>query len=200
MIFDFIKGIHPDSCTSFEVHQDIIVTPFYTKDYCYDLVTFFEENANRFRASNDVKYVNYSIWMNEASMYFVQDYVDFVKDRVRPLVNNVYSVSEWETPIFGASAPFINRYRIGEQTAMDLHTDVSNITILIPLTDDHEGGEVVFPRQNFSTEGLDAGTALIFPGTITHPHYVTEVTKGTRYSQVGFTPPPSWKSDGIIFY
>jgi len=49
---------------------------------------------------------------------------------------------------------------------------------LIFLTDDYEGGNIVFPEQDVSLR-LNAGDAIFFPGCLMS-HGSTEVTGGTR--------------------
>lgn len=48
---------------------------------------------------------------------------------------------------------------------------------------DFEGGAIDFPRQNIQI-ALEAGDALIFPSTYTHPHAVQPITVGFRKSVV----------------
>ena len=55
------------------------------------------------------------------------------------------------------------------------------------LNSDFEGGEIVFPRQNFDNSKIEPGTLLVWPGQITHPHAVMPVTAGTRYAMIVLT-------------
>ena len=58
------------------------------------------------------------------------------------------------------------------------HRDYSSI---IYLNDDYEGGYTIFPNQNYDSIPK-AGKLIVFPSGITHPHGVTEVTSGVRYT------------------
>lgn len=79
-----------------------------------------------------------------------------------------------------------------------IHADFSNYTFSCGLTDalEFEGGELVFPRQNFSMK-INKGQMLIFPGGLTHPHYTKDVISGTRFQFVGQSAPQ--KQDKTLY-
>lgn len=56
---------------------------------------------------------------------------------------------------------------------------------LLYLTDDYEGGELYFPKQDLKFKPK-AGTFIFFEGNIDVPHEVLEVTKGTRCNIISF--------------
>jgi hypothetical protein len=59
---------------------------------------------------------------------------------------------------------------------------IRNMSIIIALNDDYEGGEFYFPIQNFTIR-LKKGQIIAFPPYWTHPHMVSEPTNGTyRYT------------------
>ena len=58
------------------------------------------------------------------------------------------------------------------------HRDYSSI---IYLNDNYEGGNTIFPNQNYKTTPK-AGKLIVFPSGSSHPHGVTEVTSGIRYT------------------
>lgn len=64
------------------------------------------------------------------------------------------------------------------------HWDFTGITAVGCLNDEYEGGELIFPRQKISYR-LKKGDVIIFPGGLTHPHYVEPVTNGFRDVIVG---------------
>lgn len=79
-----------------------------------------------------------------------------------------------------------------------IHADFSNYTFSCGLTNasEFEGGELVFPRQNFSMK-IDKGQMLIFPGGLTHPHYTMDVISGVRFQFVGQSAPQ--KQDKTLY-
>jgi len=78
----------------------------------------------------------------------------------------------------------------------DIHWDFSGLSMVGCLTDDYEGGKLIFSRQNV-TYRLEKGDVIVFPGGLTHPHYVEPVTKGFRDVIVGqsMTLPQDHKID-----
>lgn len=66
----------------------------------------------------------------------------------------------------------------------NVHWDFSELTTVGCLSDGYEGGELVFPRQCVDVK-LEMGDVIVFPGGITHPHYVTQTTYGCRDVIVG---------------
>ena len=53
------------------------------------------------------------------------------------------------------------------------------VTVLLFLNDDYEGGEIIICNRKFETK---AGSAIVFPSNFMFPHEVLKVTEGTRYS------------------
>ena len=59
---------------------------------------------------------------------------------------------------------------------------IRNMSIIIALNDDYEGGEFYFPTQDFKIK-LKKGQIIAFPPYWTHPHMVDSPTDGTyRYT------------------
>ena len=69
----------------------------------------------------------------------------------------------------------------------ELHWDgtkqpVRSMAIVVALNDDYEGGEFVFPLQDYKIK-LKKGQALVFPPYWTHPHRTEDLKNGTfRYT------------------
>ena len=74
-----------------------------------------------------------------------------------------------------------------ERQKLDMHTDKSEWTFLIALSEssgvDYEGGGTYFECID-STVHLNIGHALIFPGKLRHRGQ--KITNGTRFLLVGF--------------
>ena len=67
------------------------------------------------------------------------------------------------------------------------------LSICIQLSDpnDYTGGEFEFKTLDNPTEYKTRGSILVFP--IYNEHQITEVTKGARYSLVGWMEGPRWR-------
>ena len=59
---------------------------------------------------------------------------------------------------------------------------IRTLSVIIALNSDYDGGEIVFPCQNFKTK-LKQGEAIAFPPYWTHPHYTEDLKNNTfRYT------------------
>jgi len=78
----------------------------------------------------------------------------------------------------------ILKYEVGGK--FDLHMDdgganFKRISTIFYLNDNYEGGELHF--KNFDVKiKPESGDMVVFPSSYVFSHFVTEVTKGTRYS------------------
>jgi hypothetical protein len=197
-ILDYKSGIHPDCGKFYFLHKDIIITPFYTEEYCQRLVNFCKENASSFintGSSWDDPYSNYSLFFERINQKLFEEYVAHFMDKINPIVKEVFI---WDRNIESFFSPFINRFGMQTQTDMALHCEDSRISTVVKLNDEFTGGALNFPRQKYRNMDLPVGYALVFPGMVTHPHFVETLTSGERYTLVGFTCPPEWRGNNII--
>ena len=101
-------------------------------------------------------------------------------------------MGEYGEAFFNTHVRF-NKYSIGE--GIEKHVDhihalfnsrpsgIPVLSLVGCLNDDYEGG--VFHLCD-SPVDIKAGEFIIFPSIFLYPHYVTPVTKGTRYSWVSW--------------
>lgn len=196
-IFDYQQGIHPDSGNVISFDNDIIVTPFYTKEYCETIVDFCKNYSGKFIITGteyDDPYSNYSLYLDRISPLLFEQYVLHFMSRITPVVNRLFV---WDRNIQGFFAPFINRFSTDTQSSMPLHCEESRVSIVVKLNEDFQGGLLNFPRQKVTSQDLPVGHAFVFPGMVTHPHYVDQLTAGQRFTLTGFTIPPIWQGNDI---
>ena len=80
---------------------------------------------------------------------------------------------------------FVLKYSEDTQKSMGSHFDgQSDVSLTVVLNDGFEGGGLHFPRYDWSSKGLEPGSAVLFPGRVTHRHAGLEITKGKRYALV----------------
>jgi len=80
------------------------------------------------------------------------------------------------------------RYDPTHQKHGNWHHDASSdITFVMPLSADFEGGGTEFLNQNIQINPLPLGHVLCFPGRVTHLHRGKLVTKGERYILTAWT-------------
>jgi len=75
---------------------------------------------------------------------------------------------------------------------VDTMTDnTRNISVIINLNDDYEGGDLLFVNpmkylEEVKRTKLKKGTIVFFPSSFMYPHSIRPITKGTRYSIVAW--------------
>lgn len=82
---------------------------------------------------------------------------------------------------------FVMKYSSDTQLKLGLHTDSSQITGSVKLNDDYTGAVLHWPRQGVSNKDIPVGKMIVFPGMVTHGHYVDPLTSGTKYSATFWT-------------
>lgn len=200
IILDYFSGIHPASGMEYNILEDIIITPFWTEEFCENLITISKSYANYF--SNDIEFNSvsekklgwYDLRLDFVSPLFFREYTRHYKRDISPILKKVYSDCFGE--INGWFPPYIIKYdSVGQKS--DLHHDVSTMTLNVKLNSNYEGCDLYFPRQNFNCRDVPVGYAVIWPSTVTHPHGSTELKHGEKYSFVSWTWPPNWNNEGI---
>ena len=106
-----------------------------------------------------------------------------LKDKLGPNINARWRPALWHD----LSDAFLIRFSPDKQPSLRLHEDISYLSCSVRLRRSCCGGELIFPRQNFSDGLIPDGWLLVWPSRITHPHQVLPVRKGKRISQVVWT-------------
>jgi 2OG-Fe(II) oxygenase superfamily len=195
MFINYTEGIHSDSGNIVYQKDDIIVTPFFTEDFCSTLVDLCEFHRSKFIWNSKVDpYPNHELHLTDVSRFLFEDFVNHYESSLCPLFESIFL----KDPIWGWFSPFINRYTMDTQRKSDLHCDTSEISFVLKLNSNYTGGDLVFPRQSFTNKDVPVGYAVIFPGTVSHPHYVSQLEYGVKYSFVSWTwPTPFSDPKGI---
>jgi hypothetical protein len=201
MIIDYRKAVHPDCGKKYYLHNDIIVTPFWTEEFCQTIIDLadmynadFKKNV-QFRGGEQYKTGIgwHDISLSKISTVLFEEFVKQYQTLICPLVSEVYQGGDLITGWF---SPFIIKYdMIGQQN--NLHNDVSLITLNIKLNSNYEGCDLIFPRQDFNSKIVPTGHAMIWPSTVTHPHVTNPLISGRKLSVISWTWPPSWEKEGI---
>ncbi|CAL4066004.1 unnamed protein product [Meganyctiphanes norvegica] len=109
---------------------------------------------------------------------------------LRKETNLQYAEREIAFPKMGAHydivLSLVARFKSDEQPGLPLHHDASVTTWFINLTPRqmYKGGEVLFPNQGDCITNADVGRILIFPGELTHPKILKNVTEGVLYKMI----------------
>ena len=92
----------------------------------------------------------------------------------------------WDTfEVQRLDEPSVLRYIFPTLTEMKFHHDAETVSSIVYLNDEFEGGGTSFPRWNYSTGKPPIGTAIIYPGAVSHEHVGLKITDGRRYLMLG---------------
>ena len=164
-----------------EVAPDILTIPFWKPDFCQELVDA-AELLDEFRTYGPDVDNNAApgqeLRINRISPRFAEHFEAHFQEKVAPILK----VHWWPLKLGLTRMPFVLRYSPDTQASLDPHHDAAMVSLAIPLNHGYEGGDLTFPRQHWDSRNVDVGSIIAFPSRVTHVHWVTAVTSGTRYA------------------
>jgi predicted 2-oxoglutarate/Fe(II)-dependent dioxygenase YbiX len=172
-----------DICESVrEVCTDVLAIQFLSPAYCRMLTTFLDDAADFHCNPNDA-FAAPEIQLRNISLQIERSFEQAVIRHLAPIMS-----AKWTVLPASIHPPFIIRYSIDTQVSMKRHHDMhSDVSISINLNDEFQGGGLYFSRQNYCTNSLPVGTAVLFPGRVTHLHEALQITSGKRYVLTAWT-------------
>ena len=155
--------------------NDIILIDYLTPSMCDSLIELSEANGSyKGLEGDDVPAQEIRL-----SALGVRDVTaNHWWDTIEPIIGKHWTCCAYR----GLRDAFIIKYTMDGQKDLRLHSDISLITGSVKLNDDYTGGELYFPRQNFSNKDIPVGKCILFPGQVTHPHTSKELKSGTKFS------------------
>lgn len=163
-----------------EVAKDILITPLFTPEYCQEIIQRADA-LGKWEPMGGDKFPAQEIRVRELGLW---DEIEAIwKDKLGKIAE-----SKW-TPMahIGLRDAFVMRYSMDTQTSLGFHTDASLVTGSVKLNGDYEGGELIFPHQDFDNANVVDGACLLFPSAVTHGHKVNPLIKGVKYSLTMWT-------------
>tara|TARA_R100000935_G_scaffold43555_1_gene66019 strand:- start:388 stop:1014 length:627 start_codon:yes stop_codon:yes gene_type:complete len=200
MIIDYKKIIHKDCGKKIDIIKDIIITPFYTEDFCDELV-----NISKFYSEKFTPYITYydhvknkdtqehpwdTLFFSKINYFLFEDFCKQYETFITPIIEKHFKPEN----VKGWFSPMIIRYSRPGQF-VKLHNDTSEFTLNVKLNDNYKGSLLKFPRQNFDNKDIPKGWSMVWPSTVTHPHETTPLKKGTKYTLSSWSHPPSWSHE-----
>ena len=145
---------------------------------CWETGEWKEDNPN----APDIKEVSLAdTTQHLESMGLERVYEEVVRRHVVPLVNHVWPVFKVQK----IDPPYVLKYDADAIRTMDLHYDLETVTLVVYLNDEFEGGGTYFPRWRYSTGKRAPGSAIMYPGGLSHVHEGLPITSGRRYLLCG---------------
>jgi|SRR6056300_405103 hypothetical protein len=160
---------------------NIYTIPAFTEEFC-DFIIDEAESCNCWTVDRHESYPTTDMVLQTIGLGAT--YHEILKKYFWPLATKVFKLEE-ESWLDMNSENFIARYHPYAQYHLALHHDASQITTVVTLNEDFEGGGTYFPNQNAKLKGKK-GDVSIHPGQITHWHGGLPVEAGQRYIIVSF--------------
>lgn len=162
-------------------------------ELCDKIIEFYNSqlsyNDERWEASHNVfcKYIHLNSLNSEAAFYLDKEIFNVVNKVIHHLYFTYNVKSNGDSgycirKIYGPTRLHCdNVVEDSSQHAIGRRR-VRNMSVIMCLNDDYDGGEFVFPTQNYSVK-LNKGDIIAFPPYWTHPHKVNTPLNGTyRYT------------------
>jgi len=168
-----------------EIGPNVIEFPLFTEKFCKEIIALAESgnwvtDRHKFYPTTDQT-------MESLGMQEIYDRV--IKEFVVPIWYWFWEL-EGDDWFEIESENFIAKYDTVNQGSLDIHHDMSIITLNVRLNDDFKGGGTYLPRYKTTLQPRKIGNAMSHPGNITHKHGGRPVEEGTRYILVTFTSSP----------
>ena len=165
-----------------DLGDNIYEFPLFTPKFCKEAVALAEtldnwtENRHEFYPTNDVLLEDIKLQ---------EIYHRVLKEVVYPLCVHLWHLEgpKWLNMY---SENFMIRYTTQKQSHLALHHDHSDISMVVKLNDEFEGGGTWFPKYGTLSNPSKIGTASLHPGRVTHRHGARPITAGKRYITVSF--------------
>lgn len=162
--------------------DNIYEFPLFTEKFCREAINLAEsknewtEDRHEYFPTNDVLLENIGLQ---------NIYMRVIREIVSPLCIHLWKLSGKGWPTM-TSENFMARYTTVKQSHLSLHHDASDITMVLKLNDEFDGGGTWFPRSKILSNPERVGTATLHPGGVTHLHGARPIYSGKRYVLISF--------------
>ena len=157
------------------IGNEMLLVDFLSPSQCDEWIKVSEAHGG-FAPHPDDKFPSHDIHLKELGLW---DEMDFHWRTVIAPIAEKYWVPYAHYHLRKA---FTMRYSMDTQRTLGHHTDASLVTGSVKLNDDYEGATLIFPRQDVTNRDIPVGKMILFPGQVTHGHYVEPLARGTKYS------------------
>jgi hypothetical protein len=160
-----------------EAAPDILVMPFWTREFCAALVRAAEV-AGIWTSDPDDPVPGAEVSLFSLSPRLAGLLEEDLMLRVWPALREHWP----EAAVTGLHDAFVIRYEPGGRSeGLPLHHDVAQVSATVRLNEGYRGGALAFPRQGWDTAGVPVGHLVAWPSLVTHPHRAEPVQYGVRY-------------------
>jgi 2OG-Fe(II) oxygenase superfamily len=159
------------------IGDELYVTPFWTPTFCSTLIRAAEA-VGAFEPQPDDPVPGHEVSLAVISPQLFEHVQQDLGMRIWPRLRTAWPYIDY----YGLRDVFVIKYALGEQEHLRIHHDVAQVSASVKLNDDYVGGELEFPRQTTTNQGLAVGELLAWPSLVTHPHQTNQLVSGTKYA------------------
>lgn len=160
---------------------DVFTFPLFSDRFCQEVIKI-AESLNKWETDRHDYYPTIDVLLEKIGLNDVYDRV--LKEYGYECAIHMWGLDGKNWPNM-KSENFMIKYTEDRQGHLSLHHDYSDISFLLALNDEYEGGGTYFHRQKTLHKGKP-GYISLHPGAITHKHGGRPVKKGKRYIIVSF--------------
>jgi hypothetical protein len=157
--------------------------PLFTTEFCEEVIEL-AEHVNKWTDDRHDSYPTNDVLLDNLQLQKIYQRVQ--KEIIFPLCSYIWQLGtgdEWSNLY---CENFLARYTTDKQGHLSVHHDDSDISMIVKMNNDFEGGGTWFPKYNTLSNPDRIGTASIHPGRLTHRHGARPITSGKRYVIVSF--------------
>ena len=166
----------PLTVTDYKViGNEMLLVDFLSPSQCEEWIRIGEENGSWNPHPAD-KFPSHDIHLKQLGLW------DEVEAWWNKVVARVFEAYWIPTHNYHLRKAFLMKYSEDTQKTLGLHNDASMVTGSVKLNDDYEGATLIYPRQEVTNKDIPIGKMILFPGQVTHGHYVDPLISGTKYS------------------
>ncbi len=166
-----------DDDTLDEIGAEMYRTRFWSAGFC-DTVIRAAEAVGVFEHHEDDPVPGHEVSLAVISPALFEHVQNDLGMRIWPRLRQVWPYIDYH----GIRDAFVIKYELGGQEELRMHHDVAQVSASVKLNDTYTGGELSFPRQGVTNEGLPVGDLVVWPSLVTHPHESRRLRSGVKYS------------------
>jgi len=162
------------------IGNEMLLIQCFSEEDCQRWIDISEAHGG-WNPHPDDKFPSHDIHLKELGLW--EEWEDHWKRVVAPITDKYWQPSMH----YHIRKAFTMKYSMDTQRTLGLHTDAALVTGSMKLNDDYEGATLIFPRQNVTNKDIPPGKMILFPGPLTHGHYVEPLKSGVKYSLTTWT-------------
>lgn len=161
--------------------NDVFTFKLFNEEFCKEVIRIAEQQ-DEWETDRHEYYPTIDVLLEKIGLNDI--YQKVLEEYVYPCVIHLWTLEGAAWPKM-YSENFMIKYTEHKQGHLSLHHDFSDISCVLALNDEYEGGGTYFARQKKLHKGKP-GYISMHPGAITHLHGGRPVHKGERYIIVSF--------------